>query len=128
MTRLTVRIDFDSGGAFGPGKARLLELIGEKTSLRQAAAAMEMSYRHAWLLIQAAEESFGAPLIETETGGSRGGGSRLTALGEEVVARYRAAEKKAAAGAKAEMAALAKLAVSARAPSARRKLKPRKKA
>ena len=28
-TRLTIRIDFDNGQGFGPGKARLLELIAE---------------------------------------------------------------------------------------------------
>ena len=27
MTRLTIRIDFEGAEAFGPGKARLLELI-----------------------------------------------------------------------------------------------------
>jgi len=130
MTRLTVKIVFDGGEGFGSGKARLLELIGEGASLRKAAAEMKMSYRHAWLLLQAAQAIFGAPLVETAVGGVAGGGSRLTALGREVMRRYRAAEKRAGAAAKDELQALAKLSVPARTPSPtpeRRKRGPRKK-
>jgi len=46
-TRLTIRIDFANGTALGPGKVRLLELIGETGSIRKAAAGMKMSYRPA---------------------------------------------------------------------------------
>jgi len=67
MTRLSIRIDFEGSEAFGPGKARLLELIEEQGSIRGAAAAMNMSYRHAWLLLQAVEDTFGAPVISTAT-------------------------------------------------------------
>ena len=128
MTRLMIRIDLDGHGSFGPGKARLLELIDELTSLRQAASAMDMSYRQAWLLIKAAEATFGAPLVETATGGTRGGGSHLTRLGREVVARYRAIEAGANRATKTEVAELAKLA-SPMSPAipARRKLRPRAK-
>jgi molybdate transport system regulatory protein len=96
MTRLTIRIDFDGAEAFGPGKARLLELIEEQGSIRGAAAAMSMSYRHAWLLLQAVEDTFGAPVITTATGGAKGGGAKLTELGKTIVARYRAIEAQAA--------------------------------
>ena len=96
MTRLTIRIDFDGGEAFGPGKARLLELIEEQGSIRGAAAAMSMSYRHAWLLLQAVEDTFGAPVITTATGGAKGGGAKLTELGKTIVAKYRAIETHAA--------------------------------
>ena len=84
MMRLTIRVDFPAGGAFGPGKARLLELIDELKSIRRAAAAMDMSYRQAWLLVQGAEEIFGGPIVETAIGGAHGGGSKLTALGREL--------------------------------------------
>ena len=62
MTRLTIRIDFDDGSALGPGKVRLLELVAETGSIRKAAAGMKMSYRKAWLLLKALEETFGAAL------------------------------------------------------------------
>ena len=110
MTRLTVRIDFDSAEGFGPGKARLLELIEQQGSIRSAAAAMNMSYRHAWLLLQAVEDTFGAPVIATATGGARGGGAKLTDLGKAVVARYRAIEAQAIRSTAADMAELIKAA------------------
>ena len=82
--------------SFGPGKVRLLELIEAHGSIRSAAAAMNMSYRHAWLLLQAVEDTFGAPVISTATGGAKGGGAKLTELGRSLVAKYRAIESQAA--------------------------------
>lgn len=101
MTRLTIRIDFDGGAAIGPGKVRLLELVGQTGSIRKAAAGMKMSYRRAWLLLKALEETFGQPLVLTATGGREGGGAKLSPQAERVVYRYRrlvgSAEKAAGA-------------------------------
>jgi len=110
MTRLSIRIDFDGAEGFGPGKARLLELIEEQGSIRGAAAAMSMSYRHAWLLLQAVEDTFGAPVITTATGGAKGGGAKLTDLGKAIIARYRAIESQAARAAVSELTELSKAA------------------
>jgi molybdate transport system regulatory protein len=110
MTRLSIRIDFDGAEAFGPGKVRLLELIEEQGSIRGAAAAMSMSYRHAWLLLQAVEDTFGAPVITTATGGAKGGGAKLTELGKTVIARYRAIEASAAQAAASDLGELTKAA------------------
>lgn len=109
MTRLTIRIDFDNGTALGPGKVRLLELIAETGSIRKAAAGMKMSYRRAWLLLQALEESFGRPLVATARGGAKGGGAKLTALGGEVAARYRSLEAGASEATRSDFSALAAL-------------------
>jgi molybdate transport system regulatory protein len=108
MTRLTIRIDFDDGSAIGPGKVKLLEQLDETGSIRKAAAAMKMSYRRAWLLLQALEETFGAPVATTVTGGKAGGGARLSPLGRVLVAEYRAVEQKSAKAAATPIAALAK--------------------
>jgi molybdate transport system regulatory protein len=107
-TRLTIRIDFDSGAALGPGKVRLLELIGETGSIRKAAAGMKMSYRQGWLLLQALAEAFGEPLATTATGGRAGGGARLTPKGEAVVRRYRRLESAAARAVATDLGALEK--------------------
>jgi len=107
MAKLTIRIDFDDGSALGPGKVRLLELIAETGSIRKAAAGMKMSYRQAWLLLQALEKTFGAPLADTATGGSRGGGARLTPLGKSLAARYRGLETRAAAAVRQDVRYLA---------------------
>jgi molybdate transport system regulatory protein len=107
MAKLSIRVDFDSG-SLGPGKVRLLEFIADTGSIRKAAAGMKMSYRKAWLLLQALEETFGAPLADTATGGKDGGGACLTPLGKLVAARYRLLEKAAGLAAAAHIALLSK--------------------
>ncbi len=110
MARLTIRIDLGDGAALGPGKARLLELIDAEGSIRRAAAAMGMSYRRAWLLVQEIEAVMGAPATAAATGGVKGGGTSLTETGRAVVARYRAIETIASQSANAEIRALARMA------------------
>lgn len=110
----------------GPGKARLLELVAKEGSIRRAAMAMEMSYRQAWLLVQSLDDTFGAPLLETATGGSKGGGARLTSLGESVLQHYRAIEKRVISAAASDLKAMDRLAKGG-SPSGHRKLSPRAK-
>ncbi|MGD0190589.1 MAG: LysR family transcriptional regulator [Rhizomicrobium sp.] len=110
MARLTIRIDLGDEAALGPGKARLLELIDTEGSIRRAAAAMGMSYRRAWLLLQDIEAAMGSPVTKAVTGGAKGGGTSLTQTGRAIVNRYRAIEKIAARSAHVEMRALARLA------------------
>ena len=110
MAKLSIRIAFEGAEPFGPGKVRLLELIEKEGSIRAAATAMNMSYRHAWLLLQAVENTFGVPAIATSTGGARGGGARLTEFGKKLVERYRAIESNAARVAAAELDELARAA------------------
>lgn len=101
MARITLRIDFDGGRAagrsLGPGKVRLLELVGETGSISAAGRAMGMSYRRAWLLVDALNGMFDAPVVLARGGGAGGGGASLTPFGLSVVADYRAMERDAAA-------------------------------
>lgn len=106
MARLTIRIDFDGGSAFGPGKARLLEAIATEGSIRKAATSLGMSYRRAWLLVKAVEKGLGTPVLTAASGGHKGGGAKLTKAGRDVVARYRKIEIKAAKATAAELRAL----------------------
>ena len=92
MTRLTLRIDFDAGRALGPGKIRLLELVHEFGSISAAGRAMDMSYRRAWVLVDALNQTFREPVVETRGGGAGGGGARLTPFGSSLVEDYRAME------------------------------------
>lgn len=105
MARLTIRVDFASG-ALGPGKIGLLESVAETGSIRKAASRMKMSFRQAWLLLQAVEEMCGEPVIEALRGGQGGGGARLTELGQAVIRHYRSLEKLASGAAEGEVAAL----------------------
>jgi molybdate transport system regulatory protein len=95
--RLTLRIDIDDKRQFGPGKARLLELIAEHGSITAAGRAMGMSYRRAWLLIDDLNTMFAAKLVEAKPGGAGGGGATLTDLGRDVLGAYRRIETHATA-------------------------------
>jgi molybdate transport system regulatory protein len=88
----------------GPGKADLLEAIAQSGSISAAARKLSMSYRRAWLLVDTMNSCFKSPLVETLTGGAQGGGAQVTALGRDVVKRYREMEKKAGESVTREMA------------------------
>ena len=108
MSHITLRIDLDGHGSIGPGKIRLLELVGESGSIQKAATAMAMSYAHAWKLVQETSATFGTPLVDASAGGAKGGGTKLTELGRKVVDLYRRAERQAAKAAEVEINALKK--------------------
>ena len=81
--------------AIGPGKIALLEAIESTGSITSAAKSLDMSYRRAWLLVDEMNACIRMPVIESATGGLKGGGSRLTASGADVVRQYRAIEREA---------------------------------
>ncbi|AVH42786.1 MULTISPECIES: winged helix-turn-helix domain-containing protein [Agrobacterium] len=89
-----LRIDFPPGERLGHGKIELMELIVETGSISAAGRAMDMSYRRAWLLVDALNHMFRQPVIESQRGGKQGGGAALTAFGTEVLERYRGMEKR----------------------------------
>lgn len=78
----------NNGKAFGEGPYQLLERIEKTGSLHQAAMEMKMSYRKAWLTINAMEERLGFALIERKVGGVSGGGSHITEPARELMRRY----------------------------------------
>jgi len=88
--KLSLRLMHGEAIALGPGKAELLEAIRRTGSISAAGKSMEMSYRRAWMLVDVMNRCFKSPLVETAKGGSHGGGARLTPLGEDVLAHYRA--------------------------------------
>ena len=87
---LTLRVLGKSAAAIGPGKAELIERIGQTGSISAAARGMGMSYRRAWQLVESLNSTFREPVVETATGGAR-----VTVLGEKVVAQFRTMEGKA---------------------------------
>jgi molybdate transport system regulatory protein len=87
--RVVYRIWLDNKGkVFGEGPYRLLKGVEKLGSLHQAAMEMKMSYRKAWLTVNACEERLGFALIDRQTGGTSGGGSRLTVKGKDFIKRY----------------------------------------
>lgn len=88
-----LRIVLTENAYVGPGRADLLESIARTGSISAAGKEMGMSYKRAWGLVQALNEGFGKPLVETARGGAAQGGAVLTPIGQEVLARYRAMQK-----------------------------------
>jgi molybdate transport system regulatory protein len=89
----------------GPGKVDLLESIGRTGSISAAGRELGMSYRRAWLLVDALNHMFPDTLVSAAPGGSRGGGAKLTDYGRGVAAAYRRVEVRARAAMREEMAA-----------------------
>ncbi len=104
---LWLRLDF-ADGRVGPGKIALLEAIAEAGSISAAARSLGMSYRRAWELVAELNQIFTAPVVERVTGGSGGGGARLTELGEALLVGFRDIEAAASRAAAAHLRRLAK--------------------
>ena len=74
--------------SFGPGVARLLELVDKYGNLTQAYNEMQLSSSKGWRIIKNAEEDFGFPLIISTVGGAHGGGSKLSIEGKKLLEDY----------------------------------------
>jgi len=91
MARVRIRVHFPCG-FIGPGKIDLLEKIIETGSISAAGRALGMSYRRAWQLIDAMNQTFADPVVATQSGGKSGGGAEVTAFGRELIEDYRFCE------------------------------------
>jgi molybdate transport system regulatory protein len=87
----------------GPGKAELIERIAATGSISAAAREMGMSYRRAWQLVEALNAAYRAPVVQTATGGQRGGGATVTPYGKRLAAQFRSMEDKASAAIAADL-------------------------
>ena len=98
------RLRITAGGviAIGPGKIALLEAIAATGSITSAAKLLGMSYRRAWLLLDALDRSLKTPAVDSAKGGSAGGGSVITDVGWQVMALYRQIEATAASACAAD--------------------------
>ncbi len=95
ILKLKVQLYCGDEIAMGPGKADLLDAIACHGSISAAGRAMGMSYRRAWLLVDAMNRCWHAPLVETSPGSAHGGGARLSPTGESVLAHYRSLQARA---------------------------------
>lgn len=72
----------------GRGRIELLNHIEATGSISKAAKAMKMSYKSAWDAVDAMNNALGVPVVESATGGIKGGGSQLTESGKHLIAEY----------------------------------------
>ncbi|MBX9963832.1 MAG: LysR family transcriptional regulator [Burkholderiales bacterium] len=114
-----IQVSFRHALGFGPGKARLLLAIAETGSISAAAVRMDMSYRRAWELVEELNAGFAQPIVLTQSGGNAGGGAAVTALGFELLRRYREMDLKVQANLEVDLADFSEL-LAVRMPRAER--------
>ncbi len=92
LDQLTPRINlwFEQDGkvVLSFWRVRLLQAIEQTGSISAAAEQMGIQYRLAWERLQEMEEGLGFALVERRVGGMGGGGARLTAAGNDLMARF----------------------------------------
>jgi len=85
MFRLSItpqwHLDSGAGPEPLPRLIELLSLVRETGSLSGGCRRLGLSYRYAWGLIKAAEQRFGAPLLQSR----RGQGTQLSLLAERLI-------------------------------------------
>ncbi len=96
-------------GYLGIGRICLLENIERFGSINRAAKEMGMSYKKAWKLVEDLNTLGNEPLVMSEKGGKAGGGTRLTAMGQWYVNRFRQLEQRLSDFLQAESAAFDEL-------------------
>jgi len=72
----------------------LLSALESTGSIRKSASAAGYSYKGAWMVLEAACELANQPLLETNTGGHRGGGTRLTEAARALVQVWRVLQER----------------------------------
>ena len=89
--RLRAKLWVDVAGKPGltEAGADLLTQIDACGSLSEAARRLRFAYRRAWLLVDAMNATWPEPLVSTAVGGKKGGGTKLTDRGRDVLAAYR---------------------------------------
>ncbi|MET4105203.1 winged helix-turn-helix domain-containing protein [Hymenobacter sp. UYP22] len=88
--RLTGRLWVESADDrfIGIGRLELLRQIQQHGSISKAAQEMGMSYKRAWDLVSSLNAQSARPLVLTQTGGKRGGGTVVTPEGEALIAEF----------------------------------------
>ena len=72
----------------GPGRVELLQRIEATGSINKAAREMGMSYKKAWEMVSALNTQASRPIVVTQTGGEKGGGSVITPEARQLIAYH----------------------------------------
>jgi len=94
---IRIRIHWQDQFAMGPGKADLLETVAATQSIAAAGRVLGYSYAKTRRLLEEMNSAFRTPLVTTVRGGRHGGGARVTEMGFQALALFRAMETKAMA-------------------------------
>jgi molybdate transport system regulatory protein len=78
----------------GWGRIMLLDRIRRFGSIAAAARSMKLSYRNAWLWVEAMNRLAPVPLVEKVVGGNKGGHARVTKEGQKAILQYKGLREK----------------------------------
>ncbi len=81
-------IEADGKVLLGEGRVDLLKAIEKTGSLSKAAKALKMSYKKAWILIDAVNKSAKEPVVICSVGGINGGGAEVTPYGRSLIGAF----------------------------------------
>ncbi|WP_299441219.1 LysR family transcriptional regulator [uncultured Aquimarina sp.] len=81
-------IEGEEGVFLGEGRIKILKAIISEGSLSKAAKSLGMSYKKAWNLVDSINKNASAPIVTTNTGGSGGGGTKITEYGIKMIAAF----------------------------------------
>lgn len=73
---------------FDSGITGFLNKINETGSMNAACKAMKIAYSRGWTMVNTVENQLGFPIIERQTGGAKGGSSKLTDKGIKYMEKY----------------------------------------
>jgi len=86
--RQKVWLTFQGSFLMGPNYLRFLRAVDETGTIREAGKAVGWSYRTCLNRIRRMEAILGARVLETARGGTSGGGARLSAEAQRLVAIF----------------------------------------
>ena len=75
----------DHKGILGDGKWKLLKMIEQTGSLKEAIEQSGLSYRKTWNNLRKIEKLLGFPILDTSRGGPEGGSTYLTEEGKRII-------------------------------------------
>lgn len=87
-----IHLDTDEGVLLAGQRVQLLEAIERRGSIQKAAKELGLSYKSAWDAVNTMNNLCDRPLVRREVGGRRGGGSRLTEHGRNMILLFRTVE------------------------------------
>ncbi len=88
VPRLNLWLERDGRVVLSRWRVALLEAIAAHGSISAAAEQLGVPYHRAWDRLAEMEAGLGLTLVDRQMGGPGGGGARLTAAGENYVARF----------------------------------------
>jgi molybdate transport system regulatory protein len=92
--RVKLWLELDGERAFCPGVCRILEEVERTGSIKEAAAAIDRSYRFVWGKLKEIERAIDCSLVETRVGGSQEQRSVLTDTGRALVQEFTALRRR----------------------------------